>query len=321
MGGVLGGSVLPGTRGAKSDPKMQKSSSYLGWPPAGSTRSTVAQVFFAFDDFQLDSGDMRALDKVAGLIQVLTGLGDEVRVCCEGYADVRGKESYNTGLSERRADAVRKYLVTQLPAMVSLMSVQPFGEAQSHLSPADWARDRRVDVVLTMASGRFHRARVGFTFDDNKAAAGIISKKLEKMELDAGGTVVAWDEGELRAVWEEHADLVGRTRSPITAVVGVISFERYKQESRSRVTAYVETEYRFEGSSATHWITASVHDAVNSQVWFRESIKASSIVDGRTTMGLVGKTRELFDKLRGGATCISQRLENGWNAGAAGRSP
>jgi len=68
----------------------------------------------------------------------------------EGHTDSRGSESYNLGLSQRRADAVREYLVQRgYPAD----RIQARGMGKSHpiadnASPEGRANNRRVEIVI-----------------------------------------------------------------------------------------------------------------------------------------------------------------------------
>jgi outer membrane protein OmpA-like peptidoglycan-associated protein len=68
----------------------------------------------------------------------------------EGHTDSRGSDSYNQGLSQRRADAVRDYLVQRgYPAD----RIQARGMGKSHpiadnASPEGRANNRRVEIVI-----------------------------------------------------------------------------------------------------------------------------------------------------------------------------
>jgi outer membrane protein OmpA-like peptidoglycan-associated protein len=68
----------------------------------------------------------------------------------EGHTDARGTKSYNQRLSQRRADAVRKYLVARgYPAK----SIRARGEGEGHpiaknSSPEGRANNRRVEIVI-----------------------------------------------------------------------------------------------------------------------------------------------------------------------------
>jgi len=74
-----------------------------------------------------------------------------VRVSLQGNTDERGTREYNMALGERRAKAVRRYLVAQ-GASFSQMEVISYGEerpvAQGH-DEAAWALNRRVDIVYS----------------------------------------------------------------------------------------------------------------------------------------------------------------------------
>ena len=72
-----------------------------------------------------------------------------IRVRVEGHADERGTREYNLALGERRADAVRAYLVSQ-GASNSQIEVISYGEEKPIVSGKNersWAKNRRVELV------------------------------------------------------------------------------------------------------------------------------------------------------------------------------
>ncbi len=72
-----------------------------------------------------------------------------IRVRVEGHADERGTREYNLALGERRADAVRAYLVSQ-GASNSQIEVISYGEEKPMVSGKNersWAKNRRVELV------------------------------------------------------------------------------------------------------------------------------------------------------------------------------
>ncbi|MDO5667062.1 MAG: OmpA family protein [Alcaligenaceae bacterium] len=101
-------------------------------PPGaqGPQRYTIAaNALFAFD--KADISSMRAegrrqLDDLATTIQ---SFDDLKAVTVYGYTDLLGDASYNQGLSQRRADTVRNYLV-QRGVPSHLISAQGMGETQ-----------------------------------------------------------------------------------------------------------------------------------------------------------------------------------------------
>jgi len=64
-------------------------------------------LLFNFDSFALQQGGVESLTEVAG---VLTRY-EETKIIVKGYTDTIGQEAYNQDLSERRANAVRNFLV------------------------------------------------------------------------------------------------------------------------------------------------------------------------------------------------------------------
>ena len=67
------------------------------------------RVFFGYDSSELDSDALELLqDQVAWLKQ-----HNNVSVTIEGHCDERGKREYNLALGERRANAVKDYLVAR----------------------------------------------------------------------------------------------------------------------------------------------------------------------------------------------------------------
>ena len=67
-------------------------------------------VHFAFDDATVRPQDQAALDRFSQVVGKYYG-GAQITV--EGFADPAGSTRYNMGLSKRRADAVREYLVSK----------------------------------------------------------------------------------------------------------------------------------------------------------------------------------------------------------------
>ena len=90
----------PGTpRGVRVDAK--------GCPEVGETLLTINNINFAFDSSELDASSRAVLDEAARVIKQQRG----VRLNIVGHTDSTGPENYNQSLSERRADAVRLYLI------------------------------------------------------------------------------------------------------------------------------------------------------------------------------------------------------------------
>lgn len=100
----------------------------------------VQDVFFAFNKYDLDDAAMATLSANARILRDM-----DVTVLVSGHCDERGTVEYNLALGEKRAKAVRDYLVTLgLPA--ARLRITSYGEntpfAQGHDESA-WSLNRR----------------------------------------------------------------------------------------------------------------------------------------------------------------------------------
>ncbi|MBE0653349.1 MAG: OmpA family protein [Bacteroidales bacterium] len=67
----------------------------------------IKPVFFEFDSYALSQMAMDRLDEIAEVMNTF----QEIKIEIQGHTDSKGPDSYNQILSERRAGAVRKYLL------------------------------------------------------------------------------------------------------------------------------------------------------------------------------------------------------------------
>ncbi len=106
-----------------------------------------ATVLFGFDKSQLTAKDKQKLDDFAGQIQNQKHYILQV----EGYTDSTGPADYNYQLSQRRADAVIRYLAQKynVPAYkIFLIGLGKDNPVARNTSVAGRAKNRRVDVRL-----------------------------------------------------------------------------------------------------------------------------------------------------------------------------
>jgi outer membrane protein OmpA-like peptidoglycan-associated protein len=107
----------------------------------------ISDVLFDFNKFALKPGAREKLAKVSGILLAYPGLKIQV----EGHTDSVGSDEYNQGLSEKRADSVRDYLVTQgVPG--GTVSAVGFGKADpvaSNDNAAGRQQNRRVEMVVS----------------------------------------------------------------------------------------------------------------------------------------------------------------------------
>jgi peptidoglycan-associated lipoprotein len=88
-------------------------------------------------------------DALRANYEILRGRPD-VRVELQGNCDERGSAEYNFALGERRAKAVRDYLV-RLGVSPSQLTTVSFGEENASVvghSESAWSRNRRVDFAV-----------------------------------------------------------------------------------------------------------------------------------------------------------------------------
>jgi peptidoglycan-associated lipoprotein len=119
-------------------------------------------VNFAFDDASVRPQDQEALDRFASVVGKYYGTS---LLTVEGFADPAGAASYNRRLSQRRAEAVRAYLVNR-----GLMAeqIRAIGYGESRLvNPGAWGEDsgaeqnRRVVFVVETRGERPSVAQLG----------------------------------------------------------------------------------------------------------------------------------------------------------------
>lgn len=104
------------------------------------------RVFFAFDKANLSQ---ESIDVLKAQARYLKENADKT-VVIQGHTDDRGTREYNIGLGERRANAVRRYLITQGVA-AERIEVISFGKEQPAVVGANedaWAQNRRAVTVI-----------------------------------------------------------------------------------------------------------------------------------------------------------------------------
>ena len=108
---------------------------------------TLGDVLFAPDQSEPTTAAMR---KLAPLVTILKDQPQRsIRI--EGYTDSRGPESYNLDLSQRRADAVRDFLIDN-GISPRRITARGYGEAVSVASNTTLAgrqENRRVEVIVS----------------------------------------------------------------------------------------------------------------------------------------------------------------------------
>lgn len=103
-------------------------------------------VYFGFDSSELAGEAQATLDRQAAFLNV----NPTMVVIIEGHADERGTREYNLALGDRRAVAVRDYLLAKglNAARVRTVSYGKERPAVSGSNEEAWAKNRRAATVL-----------------------------------------------------------------------------------------------------------------------------------------------------------------------------
>ena len=108
----------------------------------------LTTVYFGFDKYTVDSGERAKLDAISGQAK-------NTKLIIAGYTDQFGTEEYNLGLSDRRAQSVREYLV-KLGSTQTNIEVLALGEQEADKAASgrdSGSRDRKAVVVDANYSG------------------------------------------------------------------------------------------------------------------------------------------------------------------------
>ncbi len=115
----------------------------------GTVLTLSGSLLFPSSKATLTPAAQRRLDEVSDAL-----LTDKQRsIVIEGYTDSRGSDNFNMSLSQRRAEAVRNYLVSR-GLEPTRVQAEGKGEAEpvaSNADPEGRANNRRVEIVLEKA--------------------------------------------------------------------------------------------------------------------------------------------------------------------------
>jgi peptidoglycan-associated lipoprotein len=110
-------------------------------PVADTSSVNLQTVYFDFDSYTLNGG---AQEGLRGLSTALKA-GGATKIQVEGHCDERGSNEYNLALGERRARAIKDFLVGEGVAEDSLTTIS-YGEerpASQGTSEDSWSKNRR----------------------------------------------------------------------------------------------------------------------------------------------------------------------------------
>jgi peptidoglycan-associated lipoprotein len=118
-----------------------------GESAATSRENALKEIFFAFDQYDLDTEDRSVLRANADWLKK----NPSVRVEVEGHSDERGTVEYNLALGAKRAQAAKDYLIS-LGVSADRISTVSYGEeipACRSEGEDCWQKNRRDRFVMT----------------------------------------------------------------------------------------------------------------------------------------------------------------------------
>jgi peptidoglycan-associated lipoprotein len=135
---------------AKSDPNnAARQTDEVRAEQAAAAAAGLQDVFFAFDSFVITEDGRQALSHDAEWAK--TNRGAHLKI--EGHCDERGTSAYNLVLGEKRAKAVRNYLV-ELGVASNQLSVVSYGKERPFCKEHDescYSQNRRGHIVIKAA--------------------------------------------------------------------------------------------------------------------------------------------------------------------------
>ena len=111
------------------------------------TPKAGALIHFDFDSPNIKADSYSLLDEYGKALN--GGLSDAV-VAVAGHTDSKGTDDYNMGLSEKRANAIKDYLVSRHGISPERVVVKAYGKSKpiaSNNTPDGQAQNRRVEFI------------------------------------------------------------------------------------------------------------------------------------------------------------------------------
>ena len=117
-----------------------------GFDANGQLRGAVEPVYFAFDKSDVRAAERAKVKAAKDYLDKKPGY----RMILEGHCDWRGTAEYNLALGDRRANAVKKYLITLGVSADKLETLSKGSEeATKDADDSVRAKDRRVEFVVS----------------------------------------------------------------------------------------------------------------------------------------------------------------------------
>lgn len=109
-------------------------------------KSSLKDIYFDFDRYDINDASKPVIKQVAAALSKTSG----IKVIIEGHCDERGTNEYNLSLGEKRAFAMKEYLLS-LGISSSRIQTVSYGEEKPACNESTeecWAKNRRAHFVL-----------------------------------------------------------------------------------------------------------------------------------------------------------------------------
>ena len=150
QGGILGADNS-GVNAANATPMgIPQGDGHPGWAEDHETLKSDT-VYFDYDSSTIKGSEHSKIEAVAAYLKSASSSSVAVKV--EGNCDERGTEEYNRSLGERRALAIREYLVRSgvTPDRVDTMSYGEDRPADPGHGESAWKKNRRGEFIVLTA--------------------------------------------------------------------------------------------------------------------------------------------------------------------------
>ena len=149
------GTGTSGTTTTQTSPSAGTQSSTIPGPAAGSQEELTVEVgdrvFFDFDKYNIRPDQRGTVEALAAWLDT----NPSVTLTIEGHCDERGTREYNLALGDRRAYAVKEFLVS-LGVDASRLQTKSYGKERPVCADSDdscWQQNRRGYSVISSGAG------------------------------------------------------------------------------------------------------------------------------------------------------------------------
>ena len=121
-------------------------------PQYKETSGLFPDIYFDYDEYQIQPDARPVLEKVSSWLLK----NSSAKISVEGNCDERGTNEYNLALGDRRAKAVRDYLIALgiAPDRIQMISYGEENPVCMEKTEQCWAKNRRVHFVVLGEANR-----------------------------------------------------------------------------------------------------------------------------------------------------------------------